>query len=37
MFVALAVIALMGFASDRLVRFLFERVLGRYTRYLAEL
>jgi NitT/TauT family transport system permease protein/taurine transport system permease protein len=37
MFVALAVIALMGFASDRLVRVLFERVLGRYTRYLAEL
>lgn len=37
MFVALAVIAFMGFLSDRLIKFLFERVWGRYTRYLSEL
>lgn len=37
MFVALAVIAFMGFLSDRLVKVLFERVWGRYTQYLAEL
>jgi ABC-type nitrate/sulfonate/bicarbonate transport system permease component len=37
MFVALAIIALMGFFSDRLVKLLFERVWGRYTNYLAEL
>ncbi|CKH46688.1 ABC transporter permease [Mycolicibacterium smegmatis] len=37
MFVALAVISLMGFLSDRLVKYLFENVWGRYTRYQSDL
>lgn len=37
MFVALAIIALMGFLSDRLVKYLFENIWGRYTQYQSDL
>lgn len=36
-FVALGVIAILGYATDRLVRFIGDNVLGSYTQYLARL